>query len=106
MAFADARAVTHLMGGHIEMTNRPGHGCPMGANYQRDEVPLPMPPAQLVKVAASAHAAATRPGTHVFDDFVIYNGPCRTAVLRHLGRTLLDRLGNAVSGRREARTPR
>jgi len=106
VAFADARAVTHLMGGHIEMTNRPGHDYPMGATYQPDEVPLPMSPAHLPKVAAAAHAVAARPGTHVFDDFVIFNGPCRTAVVGHLGRTLLDRLGNAVSGRREARTPR
>lgn len=105
VAFAGARAVTHLMGGHIEMTNRPGHDSPMGANYQPDEVPLPMSPAQLPTVAAAAHAVASMPGAHVFDDFVIFNGPCWAAVARHVGRTLLDRLRNVVSARRGDRTP-
>lgn len=106
VAFTEARAVTHLMGGHIEMTNRPGHDYPMGATYQPDEVPLPMSPARLPTLAAAAHSVASTPGAHVFDDFVIFNGPCRAAVARHLGRTLLDRMGNVVSGRRGDRTPR
>lgn len=106
VTFADTRAVTHLMGGHIEMTNRPGHDYPMGANYQPDEVALPMPRAQLAKVAEAAHDVAAQPGAHAFDDFVIFNGPCLTAVVRHLGRTLLNRAGNAVNARREGRTPR
>jgi hydroxyacylglutathione hydrolase len=105
-AFAAARAVTHLMGGHVEMTNRPGHDYPMGANYQPDEVPLPMAPARLPTVAAAAHTVAGKPGVHVFDDFVIFNGPCRTAVAHHLGRTLIDRVRNGVTARRGARTPR
>lgn len=106
VAFADARTVTHLMGGHVEMTKRPGHDYPMGANSQPDELPLPMSPARLATVAAAAHAVANKPGAHVFDDFVIFNGPCRAAVARHLGRTLFDRTRNAVSARRGARTPR
>lgn len=104
--FARARSVTHVMGGHVEMTKHPGHDYPMWADYQPDEVPLAMSPSTLPTVAAAALAVASRPGPHVFDDFVIYNGPCRAALVRQLGRTVLDRARIAVSVRREARTPR
>jgi len=106
VAFANARAVTHVMGGHVEMTDRAGHDYPMWANYQPDEVPLPMSPSALPKVAAAAHSVAARPGAHVFDDVVLFNGPCRAAVVHHLGRTVLDRVRNTLSARRGARTPR
>lgn len=106
VGFTESRAVTHLMGAHVEMTNRPRHDYPMFSNYQPDEVPLPMSRSRLPVVAAAAQSVASKPGAHVFDDFVIFNGPCRTAVARHLGRTLVNRVRNSVSARRGDRTPR
>jgi glyoxylase-like metal-dependent hydrolase (beta-lactamase superfamily II) len=73
--FADARAVTHVMGCHIEMTRTPGIDYPLGTTYQPDEPPLPMTIKQLHSVRHGAHGVADRPGRHVFDDFILYNGP-------------------------------
>ena len=84
--FAAARQVTHVMGCHIEMTRRPGRDYPLGALYQPDEPPLEMTVAQLVAVRDAARSVAARPGAHTFDDFIIFNGPCRAAVIRQLAR--------------------
>src|SRR5258708_26734856 len=85
--FAAARPVTHVMGCHIEMTKTPGRDYPIGTLYQPDEPPLQMTVAQLVAVRDATRAAAGKPGVHVYDDFIIYNGPCRGPVLRHLATT-------------------
>ncbi len=89
--FASARAVTHVMGCHIEMTTRPGRDYPLGALYQPDEPPIQMTVAQLVAARDAAKAVAARPGVHVYDDFIIYNGPCRGAMLRLAARALIRR---------------
>jgi len=85
--FAVARPVTHVMGCHIEMTRTPGLDYPIGTRYQPDEPPLQMTVAQLTAVRDAARSAAARPGVHTFDDFLIFNGPCRAAVVRQLART-------------------
>jgi len=90
--FAAARPVTHVMGCHIEMTRTPGRDYPIGTLYQPDEPPLQMAVAQLVAVRDATRAAAGKPGVHVFDDFIIYNGPCRGAVLRQLATTAWRRV--------------
>ena len=74
------------MGCHIEMTRTPGRDYPLGALYQPDEPPLQMTVAQLVAVRDAARSVAARPGAHTFDDFIIFNGPCRAAVVRQLAR--------------------
>ena len=84
--FAAARQVTHVMGCHIEMTRTPGLDYPLGALYQPDEPPLEMTVAQLVAVRDAARSVAARPGAHTFGDFIIFNGPCRAAVVRQLAR--------------------
>ncbi len=91
-AFAGARPVTHVLGCHIEMTRRPGRDYPIGTRYQPDEPPLQMTVAQLVAVRDAAVPAVTRPGVHTSDDFIIYSGPCRGAVVRQLARTAWRRL--------------
>jgi hydroxyacylglutathione hydrolase len=90
--FAAARPVTHVMGCHIEMTTQPGRDYPLGSKYQPDEPPLQMTVAQLIAVRDAARAAAGRPGVHTSDDFIIFNGPCRAAVVRQLGRAAVRRL--------------
>ena len=75
--FAQARPVTHVMGCHIEMTRRPGRDYPIGALYQPDEPPLQMTVQQLAAVRTATASVAGQPGAHVFDDFIIFNGPCQ-----------------------------
>jgi len=69
------------------MTRTPGLDYPIGTRYQPDEPPLQMTVAQLTAVRDAARSAAARPGVHTFDDFLIFNGPCRAAVVRQLART-------------------
>ncbi len=84
--FAAARQVTHVMGCHIEMTRTPGRDYPLGALYQPHEPPLEMTVAQLIAVRDAARSVAARPGAHTFDDFIIFNGPSRAAVVRQVAR--------------------
>jgi len=74
VTFAADRPVTHVMGCHIEMSRSPGRDYPIGTTYQPDEPPLPMTVAQLRAVRDAAISVADRPGIHVFNDFIIYNG--------------------------------
>jgi hypothetical protein len=78
------------MGGHVEMTTRPGRDYPIGARFQPDEAPLPMTVTQLVRDAA--RSVPRRPGRHRFDDFISYNGACRLALSLQLVRALGARL--------------
>ena len=90
--FAAARRVTHVLGCHIEMTRTPGLDYPLGALYQPDEPPLQMTVAQVVAVRDAARSVAARPGAHTFDDFIIFNGPSRAAVVRQVARGAWRRL--------------
>lgn len=83
VAFCGSRPVAQVMGCHIEMRSRPGEDYPIGADHQPDESPLPMDVARLTAVRDAAVAATGRPGTHTYDDFILFHGPCRAAVLRH-----------------------
>ncbi|HKD98182.1 MAG TPA: MBL fold metallo-hydrolase [Micromonosporaceae bacterium] len=105
--FAAARPVTHVMGCHIEMRRTPRRDYPLGALYQPDEPPLQMTVAQLVAVRDAARGVADKPGVHRFDDFVIYQGPCTSAipgmVLRGLGYRMRNAV-RAVAGGRSGRS--
>ena len=81
VAFAADRAVTHVMGCHVEMTRQPGRDYPLSCGYQPDEAPLQMTVAQLTAVRDAARSVASQPGSHVFDDFLILNGPYRGYVI-------------------------
>jgi glyoxylase-like metal-dependent hydrolase (beta-lactamase superfamily II) len=89
---ADSRDVRHVMGCHVEMTTWPGRDYPVGSTYQPLEPPLPMSVARLRAVRDAARAVADRPGPHWYDDFAIFNGPCRAEMLRQAGRTLAARV--------------
>jgi hydroxyacylglutathione hydrolase len=90
--FAGSRPVTHVMGGHIEMTTEPGRDYPIGTTFQPDEPPLQFTVDQLTQVRDAARSVAGRPGAHVFADFIIYNGPCRLAMARQVSRALWLRI--------------
>ena len=75
-----SRRVRHVMGCHIEMSSTPGRDYPLGSTYQPQEPPLQMSIDQLRAVREAAAAVADSPGAHVFDDFAIFNGPCRAAI--------------------------
>ena len=90
--FAGARPVTHVMGCHIEMSRRPGKDYSIGARYQPDEAPLPMTMAQLRAVRDATRAAARKPGLHVHDDFLVFNGTGRLATVKLIAHSIARRL--------------
>ena len=92
---AGRRAVTHVLGCHIEMTRRPRRDYPIGATYQPDEPPLEMTAAQLAEIRAAAASVAGKRGIHRFDDFIIYNEPRVRDQLKLMGRGLLHKAGVA-----------
>jgi hydroxyacylglutathione hydrolase len=92
VAFTRTRPVTHIMGCHIEMTRRPGRDYPIGAAYQPDEPPLQMTMAQLAAIRDTTEQIAHLPGVHVFDDVIIFHGPCRQARRRHRARNFWSAL--------------
>ncbi|MEO6702916.1 MAG: MBL fold metallo-hydrolase [Jatrophihabitantaceae bacterium] len=100
VAFAERRPVSHVLGCHIEMTSWPGRDYPLGTDYQPDEAPLPMTVAQLAAVRDAAVAISDRPGAHQFDDFAIFNGPCRAAFARQSARYYLATGRRRLSRRR------
>lgn len=98
MTIAQNRPVTQVMGCHIEMTRRPGRDYPIGATYQPDEPVLQMTVPHLTAVRNAALAVADRPGVHAFDDFLIFNGRCRRAILRSWLRGRWSSLRNRTAG--------
>lgn len=93
------RAVTHVLGCHIEMTRRPGRDYPIGTTYQPDEPLLEMTVAQLIQVQSAAAAVAGKRGIHPFGAFIIYNEPRVRDQLRLMGRGLLHKAYLAVTSR-------
>lgn len=79
---AETRWVSAVMGCHVEMTRTPGRDYPIGTTYQPDEAPLPMTVEQLRTVRDAAREVESTPGAHVRGDVIIFNGPCRGAMVR------------------------
>lgn len=92
ITFTESRPVTHVMGCHIEMSDRPRRDYPLGAQYQPKEPPLQMTLQQLRSVRDAVHKFKTKPGFHALDDFVIVSGMKRRTLLRMLIRAHLHRL--------------
>jgi hydroxyacylglutathione hydrolase len=92
VAFAAARPVTHVLGCHVEMTQRPGRDYPLGATYQPKERALELTAAHLTAVRDATVSVADRRGVHRFDDFVIYNQPRRRDSLGLMARGLAHKL--------------
>jgi hydroxyacylglutathione hydrolase len=96
VALASSRAVTHVLGCHIEMTRQPGRDYPLGTTYQPDERALEMTVAQLRDVRAAARSVAGKQGVHRFDDFIIYNQPGRRDQLKLIAHGLLHKVRRAT----------
>ncbi|MGI9091706.1 MAG: MBL fold metallo-hydrolase [Gemmatimonadaceae bacterium] len=94
VGLAESREARHVLGCHIEMSRTLGRDYPLGTTYQPDEPPLQMSVDRLRTLRDAAVSVAGSPGAHVFDDFVIFNGPCRTAVARQLARIAWSKLRN------------
>ncbi len=60
VAFSKENAISALLGGHIEMTKRPGEGYPIGTSYQPEEAPLPMDVATLHRLHSALQEQAPR----------------------------------------------
>jgi len=93
---AQARSARRVLGCHIEMSRRPGRDYPAGSTYQPEEPPLQMNVEQLRRVHAAALSISDSRGAHVFDDFIIFNGPSPGAMARHVIRGLSTRLRNRL----------
>lgn len=74
IAFCDAHPVTHLLGCHIEMSIYPRLDYLIRTTYQPEERPLQMTVNQLSSVRTAIDQIDGKPGIHVFDDYIIYNG--------------------------------
>ena len=82
-AFAETHPVSHLLGCHVEMSNRFGHDYPIGATWQPDERAPQMTPDRLLAIRdAVASPVVARRGVHRFEDFIVYNEPRRTDVIK------------------------
>jgi glyoxylase-like metal-dependent hydrolase (beta-lactamase superfamily II) len=91
VGWTEAHPVRAVMGCHVEMTRTPGRDYPIGTTHQPQEADLPMTIAQLRAVRAAAVTVVDRPGAHQFDDFAIFHGPCRRAMVWQVVRTLAGR---------------
>lgn len=98
VGFASARQVTHVLGGHIEMTRSAGRDYPLGATYQPDEAALPMTVHQLTAVRDAARSVAGRTGSHNFGDFIILVLPSKPAEARLSARALWWQVRNRLPG--------
>ncbi len=96
VSLAESRDVRHVMGCHIEMSRTPRKDYPLGTTYQPNEPPLQMTVVQLKAVRDAAVTIADSPGAHVFDDFIIFNGPCRKAMAVQAARGAWTRLRNSA----------
>lgn len=101
--FAASHEVTHVLGCHVEMTERPGRDFPLGATYQPGERPLQMTVNQLIAVRDAVAGVAGHRGVHKFDDFILYNDPRTPAMLALLARGLAHRALSALPGQRASR---
>ncbi|MEL7353242.1 MAG: MBL fold metallo-hydrolase [Cyanobacteria bacterium P01_A01_bin.116] len=74
IAFCEAHSVTHLLGCHIEMSLYPKLDYLIRTSYQPHERPLQMTVDQLTSVRGAIAHIDGKPGTYIFDDYIIYNG--------------------------------
>jgi hydroxyacylglutathione hydrolase len=96
--FAAQRQVTHVMGCHIEMTRLPRRDYHTGCRYQPNEAPLQMTVGQLTAARDAAASVATKPGVHVFNDFIVFNGMSNRQAPGYIGYWLWTRMRNRFAG--------
>lgn len=70
--FSDERAVSHVLGCHIEMTTEPGVDYPVRTTYQPDEPPLEMTTADLREIRAAIEEVGLPPTRRAFGRFILH----------------------------------
>jgi glyoxylase-like metal-dependent hydrolase (beta-lactamase superfamily II) len=63
--------VTHVLGAHIEMTNRPGVLFDLGVEFHPDEHPLPLPVGAIYELDAAVREAGDQPREIRRNHFVV-----------------------------------
>ncbi|MBE9139965.1 MBL fold metallo-hydrolase [Nodosilinea sp. LEGE 07088] len=74
VAFCQTHPVSHILGCHIEMSIYPRLDYLIRCNYQPYERPLQMTVEQLQSMQGAIADIDGKPGIHIFDDYIIYNG--------------------------------
>ncbi len=74
ISFCETYPIAHLLGCHIEMSIYPKLDYLIRSSYQPYECPLQMTVEQLKSVREAIAHIKSRPGTYIFDDYIIYNG--------------------------------
>jgi glyoxylase-like metal-dependent hydrolase (beta-lactamase superfamily II) len=74
LAFAETYPVRHVLGGHIEMTRRPGVDYPIRTIYQPEEPTLEMDVTDLRALRHAVQEIGDTPGVHPFERFIVYHG--------------------------------
>ena len=92
--FAASHRVKAVLGAHIEMSTTPRRDFPLGSASHPAEAPLPLTVRDLQSIRDAAAGVANRPGAHRFDNFIIWNGPCRREAAVHFARLLLGRVSS------------
>jgi hydroxyacylglutathione hydrolase len=99
VSFAESRAVTHVLGCHIEMTRTPRRDYPLGCRYQPDEPPLQMTLDDVRALQQSASSLAGKRGVHRFANYVLYLGMGPLTQARLLARGLTGQVGDWLTRR-------
>jgi hypothetical protein len=74
IAFCETHPITHILGCHIEMSIYPKLDYLIRTSYQPYERPLEMTVEQLKSLRGAIAHIDGKPGIHIFDDYIIYNG--------------------------------
>ena len=72
--FTETHPIMHILGCHVEMSIYPQLDYLIRTNYQPHERLPQMTVAQLKSVLKAIDQVDGKPGIHVFDDYIIYNG--------------------------------
>lgn len=71
-AFGLANPISFVLGGHVEMTDRPGHWFGLGTLFQPNEHVLQMEAQHLTEWSKAVAALGQHPRTDRHDDFIIF----------------------------------
>lgn len=74
IAFSATHPISHILGCHIEMSIYPRLDYLVRTSYQPYERPLQMTVAQLKSIGEAVKEIDGKPGIHIFNDYIIYNG--------------------------------
>lgn len=74
IAFTETHPISHILGCHIEMSIYPGKDYLVRTVFQPYERPLQMTVEQLRSLREAIAHIDGKPGIHIFDDYIIYNG--------------------------------